>query len=168
MTAITGSSGSGAQPSPKTHHPERHDSLAAYSVLSHRHVPEIETALRQASSGELETAVELVPLSGPFSRGIFASSFVALRDGQLNVSQLYEEFAGERTFIRIRKESPRLIDVRGSNFCDIAVHQKREEAVVISALDNLVKGAAGNAVQCMNIMFGLEEEVGLMSPPLCP
>jgi len=164
ITALTGSSGSGVKPTSKTHHPERNDSLSAYQVLTHRHTPEIERALSAVSP----ISIELVPLSGPFSRGIFATSFITLRDSGLRVHDLYTAFAAEHHFIRLREETPRLIDVRGSNFCDLAVHQRGAEVVVLSAIDNLGKGAAGNAVQCANLMFGLPAGTGLTILPLVP
>ncbi|MBX7137121.1 MAG: N-acetyl-gamma-glutamyl-phosphate reductase [Oligoflexia bacterium] len=165
VTAITGSSGSGITPTAKTHHPERTESMSAYSVLEHRHVPEIEATLAAASGERLK--LELVPVSGPFSRGIFASSFVQLRSEE-SILPLYAAFAEENRFIRIRQTSPRVVDVRGSNFCDIAIKQIGSTAVVLSSLDNLVKGASGNAVQCMNLMCGLDESCGLNLAPLCP
>lgn len=168
VCAITGSSGSGATPTEKTHHPERNDSLAAYQVLAHRHVPEIVSQLCSASGNSSDITCELVPVSGPFSRGIFATSFVTLKKDGVDARALYETFSRENHFIRIRRETPRVIDVRGSNFCDISVHQQGREVVVISTIDNLVKGAAGNAVQCMNLMCGFDETTGLNMAPLSP
>lgn len=168
ISAVTGSSGSGISLSRKTHHPERNESLAAYNVLGHRHVPEIEQTLGGVAGGATVPRVELVPVSGPFSRGIFATCFATIKDRSLDVGQIYSNFCSSRTFLRQRSESPRLIDVRGSNFVDIAVHQQGAEVVIIAALDNLMKGGSGNAVQCMNLMFELGERSGLQSPPLYP
>ncbi len=164
VSAITGSSGSGAHAKAVTHHPERNDSVSAYNVLAHRHVPEIERALGETKP----VSIQLVPLSGPFSRGIFATVFVTVIDATINVGEIYDEFAATNRFVRRRQVSPRLLDVRGTNFCDIAVHQSRSDVVIISAIDNLGKGAAANAVQCANLMFGLPEESGLLNPPLAP
>jgi N-acetyl-gamma-glutamyl-phosphate reductase len=164
VSAITGSTGSGAQPTPRTHHPARNDSLSAYNVLSHRHVPEIEHAL----SAEGRVKVDLVPLSGPLSRGIFATLFARLTSAETNVEGLFRDFSAQNRFIRLRKESPRLLDVRGTNFCDLAVHQRGADVVIVAAIDNLGKGAAGNAVQCANLMFGFPEEAGLLTPPVAP
>jgi len=168
VSAITGSSGSGITATSKTHHPERNESLSAYEVLTHRHIPEIEQALSLASKGRTQAHIKLVPHSGPFSRGIFATIFVELPDPTLDVVALYEEFATENQFIRLRASSPRLIDVRGSNFCDLSIHQQGKELVILSTLDNLVKGAAGNALQNMNLMTGWPEQTGLLSSALVP
>lgn len=168
VSAVTGSSGSGATPTKKTHHPERAESISAYSILSHRHVPEIKKALTQAAPNQLELDLQLVPSSGPFRRGIFATCFLELQSSKLDLSSLYAEFIQPRPFMRLRAESPRVMDVVGSNFCDIAIVQQQNTVVVLSTLDNLVKGASGNAVQCMNIMFGLPETSGLKHAPVFP
>jgi N-acetyl-gamma-glutamyl-phosphate reductase common form len=165
IAAVTGSSGSGAQATPRTHHPERNESLSAYQVLKHRHVPEIETTLSQ---WERPVAIDFVPISGPLSRGIFATSFVPLTDRTADIESCYAEFAEMNPFIRIRTETPRSLEVRGSNFVDISVHRSGNTAVIVSTLDNLVKGAGGNAIQSANLMSGLPPTTGLLSPPLFP
>lgn len=165
VSAVTGSTGSGATLKPATHHPTRNESFSAYDVLRHRHVPEIERALGRAAGRPW--TVHMVPQSGPFARGIYAVCFAELAEAG-EVRPLYEDFARRNQFVRLRADTPRLIEVRGSNFCDVAVHQDGRQVVVLSALDNLVKGAAGNAVQCMNLMFGLDEAEGLTAAPLCP
>lgn len=166
VSAITGSTGSGVSPTPKTHHPARNESLSAYEVLTHRHGPEIEHALSHVSSSPVH--INLVPHSGNFSRGIYATSFVTLSDATLDAATIYQEFCSAEYFLRYRSSPPRVVDVRGSNFCDITVRQQGPELVVISTIDNLVKGAAGNALQNMNIMYGFEEASGLRSAPLSP
>lgn len=165
VAAITGSSGSGAQATQKTHHPERNDSLSAYQVLKHRHIPEIEATLSQWNT---PVTIDFVPISGPLSRGIFATSFVELADPAADIDALYAAFAETNPFIRMREETPRTLEVRGSNFVDIAVHHTGGTAVVISTLDNLVKGAGGNAIQCANLMCRLPATTGLLTPPLFP
>lgn len=164
ISAVTGSTGSGAALSEKTHHPKRNESFAAYQVLSHRHVPEIEGALLEAARGN-KVKIQLVPHSGPFSRGIFATCFTDVMTTKQQTLSLYEEFSKKNSFVRLRRETPKLLDVRGSNFCDVALFQDEKNLVVLAAIDNLVKGAAGNAVQCMNLMFGLDEESGLTEYP---
>lgn len=167
IAAVTGSSGSGIKAQDKTHHPNRNESLSAYQVLKHRHVPEIEHALSKLNK-ESQPNLSLVPISGPISRGIFAASFVSLKDSRADITEIYREFCAERTFCRLREDSPKLIEVRGSNFFDVSVAKDGASAAVIGAIDNLVKGAAGNAIQCMNLMFGLPESSGLAIPPLFP
>ncbi len=168
VAAVTGSSGSGIDATAKTHHPVRNDSMAAYSILTHRHVPEVEQALFCASDKRSEVVLQLVPLSGPFTRGIFATSFVNLQDSTVDLNALYAQFAKQNKFVRIRHETPRLVEIKGSNFVDITVQQQGDQVVVISAIDNLVKGAAGNAIQCMNLMYKLDEDAGLRLAPLTP
>jgi len=165
IAAITGSSGSGAQATQKTHHPERNDSLSAYQVLKHRHTPEIEATLSQWNTS---VSIEFVPISGPLTRGIFATSFVELTEPATDLVALYAAFAENNPFIRIREETPRTLEVRGSNFVDISVHHNGATAVIVSTIDNLVKGAGGNAIQCANLMCGLPATTGLLTPPLFP
>lgn len=160
--AVTGSSGSGAEPGPGTHHPERVGDLRAYKVLDHQHVPEIERLLRE--SGAADPKVSLVPHSGPFVRGIFATATVLLdapADAAALEGLVREVYAGE-PFVRIRKGTPRVGVVEGTNFVDIAVHAKGRRAVVLAALDNLGKGMASQAVQNLNCMFGIPETEGLL------
>ena len=160
-SAATGSSGSGMAPSDTTHHPTRAQDFRAYKVLSHQHAPEVERLLRE--SGASDPEVNLVPHSGPFVRGIFTTATVLLDDpaDPSALEALYREvYAGER-FVRFRKGTPRVSVVAGTNFCDVAVHAKGRRAVVLTAIDNLGKGMAGQAVQNLNLLFGLPETDGL-------
>jgi len=160
--AATGSSGSGAEPGAGTHHPERAGDFRAYKVLEHQHAPEIERLLRE--SGAEAPRVSLVPHSGPFVRGIFATATVEL-DPPVEAAALEglvrEVYAGE-PFVRIRAGTPRVAVVEGTNFVDLAVHAKGRRAVILAALDNLGKGMASQAVQNLNRMFGLPETDGLL------
>lgn len=166
VSAITGSTGSGASLTEKTHHPARNESMFAYQPLTHRHLPEIETTLARLSKNP-ELQIDLVPHSGPYSRGIFATCFCEMAENAAHVRKLYEQFAAHNHFVRLREDSPKLLEVRGSNFCDLAIKQKDNRFVVLATIDNLVKGAAGNAVQCLNLMFNLPEQTGLIAPSLC-
>lgn len=165
VSGITGSTGSGVTPQPRTHHPERNESVSAYSPLNHRHVPEIEQTLAKLG-GELK--LHFVPHSGPFSRGIYATLFAEPEEDTGEVLEAYEEFSEKNFFIRSRKTPPRLCDVRGSNFVDLSVSINGGTLAVMVALDNLMKGAAGNAVQCMNLMSGFSPEEGLLFAPFVP
>lgn len=162
VSSVTGSSGSGAEPSATTHHPERAQDFRAYKVLDHQHVPEIERLLRE--SGASDPRVSFVPHSGPFVRGIFTTATALLREeadaGALE--GLFGEVYGGEPFVRIRKGTPRVAVVAGTNYADVAVHAKGRRAVVLSALDNLGKGMASQAVQNLNCMFGLPETDGLL------
>lgn len=165
VSGVTGSTGSGATPQQKTHHPERNESLFAYSPLSHRHVPEIEYALKRAGHS---LRVRFVPHSGPFSRGIYATLFAHYTGDPQAIHDAYAKFSERNRFVRLRGSPPRLQDVRGSNFVDLSVTTDEGTAVVMVAIDNLVKGAAGNGVQCMNLMLGVPEETGLLMAPFAP
>lgn len=162
VDAKTGSSGSGAKAAANTHHPQRMNSFYAYKPFEHQHVPEIEQHLRQISefSGEFVFMTHSLPVS----RGIFASCYL---ETTVNITgedlkHIYELFYKDSFFVRIVENSPDINWVKTTNFCDIAAHSNGKQIVVFSAIDNLVKGAAGQAVQNVNLMFGLDEKTGLM------
>lgn len=167
VDAKTGSSGSGIKPSFNTHHPERAHDFKAYSIFSHRHLPEIVQELSVIQGKQ--TKVIFTPHSTPMVRGIFTTSYITLSQkiSKDKLHKLYERFYLTEPFIRMVNE-PRCAVVLGTNFCDISVHVEGKEAIIISAIDNLVKGAAGQAVQNMNIMFGLPETTGLESFGIYP
>lgn len=148
IMAITGSSGSGRSASEGTHHPVRNHNLKSYGVNTHRHIPEI---TRTAKIDESQ--LNFVPTSGPFTRGIFATAFVKT---DAEPADIYSD----APFVRVM-DSVALANVVGSNFCDISFQKTTGGYIVQGALDNLVKGAAGCAVQNMNLMFGLDETAGL-------
>jgi len=156
---------SGAKAAPNTHHPQRMNSFYAYKPFSHQHVPEIEQHLREV--GEFASDFVFMTHSLPVSRGIFASCYLETTNiltGE-DVKNLYELFYKDSFFVRLVKGSPDINWVKTTNFCDIAAHANSEKQIVVfSAIDNLVKGAAGQAVQNMNLMFGLEEKTGLIFP----
>ena len=159
--AVTGSSGAGKSASEGTHHPVRNHNIKSYNINAHRHIPEI---IRTA--GMPENALNFVPSSGPFTRGIFMQAFITpQQDPSLGASELYKD----EPFVRVN-ESVALAGVVGSNFCDLSYTQGHGGQIIAQgALDNLVKGAAGCAVQNMNIMCGLDEDMGLKTlSPLYP
>lgn len=162
-TGITGSTGSGRSPQPGTHHPERHSNLYAYKPLKHRHAPEIASLCENASGRPV--AINFMPHSGPFARGIYASVQAKTESGVelLQLRNAYEEAYADAPFIRIVDGTPRLKNVVASNFCEIGIATNGNTAVVMSAIDNLVKGAAGGAVQWMNRLWGLPESTGLVA-----
>jgi len=162
VDAKTGSSGSGAKAAANTHHPQRMNSFYAYKPFTHQHVPEIAQHLREV--GNFENDLIFMTHSLPVSRGIFASCYMEASNNLTNedVENIYRHFYEGSFFVRLVAGSPDINWVKTTNFCDIAVHSNGRQIVVFSALDNLVKGAAGQAVQNMNLMFGLEETTGLM------
>lgn len=172
IDAASGVSGAGRAATAANHFPELYDSFKAYGVAGHRHTPEIEQALSQLS-GE-EQVVSFTPHLLPMVRGILATCYAALRPG-VSADEVDEAFttcyAGE-PFIRLlgRNGYPATKAVRGSNFCDIGWHldPRTGRVVVLSAIDNLVKGAAGQAVQNFNIACGFAEDTALDAIPLYP
>lgn len=162
VDAKTGSSGSGAKAAANTHHPQRMNSFYAYKPFTHQHVPEIEQELR--SIGDWTSDLIFMTHSLPVARGIFASIYVetktALSEEQLKSA--FADFYRDSFFIRLVKGSPDINWVKTTNFCDIGWATRGNQLVVFSAIDNLVKGAAGQAVQNMNLMFGLDEKTGLL------
>ncbi len=161
VDAKTGSSGSGAKSAANTHHPQRMNSFYAYKPFQHQHVPEIRQHLREV--GDFENEFVFMTHSLPVSRGIFSSCYIETTNLLTNedLKNLYESFYKNSFFVRIVENSPDINWVKTTNFCDIAANSNGRQIAVFSAIDNLVKGAAGQAVQNMNLMFGLEETTGL-------
>ncbi|HXD32840.1 MAG TPA: N-acetyl-gamma-glutamyl-phosphate reductase [Pyrinomonadaceae bacterium] len=161
VDAKTGSSGSGAKAAANTHHPQRSNSFYAYKPFTHQHVPEIEQEL--ASIGDWTAKLVFMTHSLPVSRGIFASIYCELKKPltETEVRAVFADFYRDDFFVRLVKGSPDINWVKTTNFCDLGFAVRENELVVFSAIDNLVKGAAGQAVQNMNLMFGLEETTGL-------
>jgi N-acetyl-gamma-glutamyl-phosphate reductase len=159
IDAKSGLSGAGKAPSERTHFSENHGSVAAYGVLRHRHAPEIEQAL--------DRPVTFVPHLVPLDRGILATCYVRLRPGVswADLQAAFERQYAQAPFVRLTGEMlPEIKHVAWTNFCDIGwiVDESRRRAVVVAAIDNLVKGAAGSAVQNFNVLVGLDETAGLL------
>lgn len=159
VSGVTGSTGSGKRPQAGTHHPERNSNLYAYKPLAHRHAPEV-AALTEAAS-ERPTRVHFVPHSGPFARGIHITLQARARIGEAELRKIFEEAYENAPFVEIVSSTPRLKNVVASNMCHISVASDGDGVVVMTAIDNLMKGAAGGAVQWMNRLWGLSETAGL-------
>ena len=172
VDAVSGVSGAGRSPKESTHYPEFYDSFTAYGAVSHRHTPEIEQAL--VGMGGTPVTINFTPHLAPISRGILTTCYATLRDGVAaeKIDAAFSEMYAEEFFIRLlgRGAYPATKYVRGTNYCDIAWHidPRTHRVIVFSAIDNLVKGAAGQAIQNMNIAFGLDERAGLDLVPLYP
>ena len=162
VDAKTGSSGSGAKAASNTHHPQRTNSFYAYKPFTHQHVPEIEQHLGRV--GEFDHDLIFMTHSLPVSRGIFASCYMETKANLTNedLGKIYSTFYEGSFFIRLVDGSPDINWVKNTNFCDLGTFSNGQQIVVFSAIDNLVKGAAGQAVQNMNLMVGLEETAGLI------
>ncbi len=164
VSGVTGSTGSGRSPQAGTHHPERNSNLYAYKPLAHRHAPEM-GALAARASGR-DTRVHFVPHSGPFARGIHitlqARATASVTESEL--LGLFKAAYADSPFVEIVSQTPKLKNVVASNLCHIGVATDGDSVVVMSVIDNLVKGAAGGAMQWMNRLWKLPESTGLTAP----
>ena len=168
LFAVTGSSGSGVHPKATTHHPARANNLFAYSVLGHRHEAEVLQQWRSWHGAE-GVPPRLMAHSGPFVRGIHLTLHAQLQQAA-DVTALFRHAYESRPFVRLLDEPPQLTHVVGSNFALIHVAQNaaKTEVQVMVAIDNLIKGAGGQAVQAMNLSLGLPETAGLLMPGFFP
>lgn len=170
--AKTGVSGGGKNPTPAFHYPARYDSMNAYKVSGHQHVYEIERQLTLLAGEDIR--ITFTPHVVPMCRGILTTIYAQLNEGQdiKAVEEAYRTFYKNDVFVRVfGPEKPQAsVNVRGSNFCNISlnVDERTGKLIVVSLIDNLVKGQAGSAVQNMNIMFGLDETEGLLHPGIYP
>ncbi|NLH49669.1 MAG: N-acetyl-gamma-glutamyl-phosphate reductase [Myxococcales bacterium] len=165
--AVTGSSGGGATPKRSTHHPFRSDNLFAYKMLAHQHEAEIDQTL-SAIAGRPQR-VRLLAHSGPFVRGIHATAYLADEAlAAVDLSALYREFYRSCPFVSVYDRAPEVAEVAATNFTHLHVAQRGPEVELLLVLDNLVKGAAGQAVQNMNLALGFPETEGLMQPGAYP
>lgn len=162
VDAKTGSSGSGAKAASNTHHPQRMNSFYAYKPFTHQHVPEIEQELNHV--GDWTSELVFMTHSLPVSRGIFASIYAEAKREltEQDLRQTFADYYRGSFFVRLVNGSPDINWVKTTNFCDIGFAARGKQVVVFSAIDNLVKGAAGQAVQNMNLMVDLDEKTGLM------
>jgi N-acetyl-gamma-glutamyl-phosphate reductase len=167
VTGITGSSGSGIAPGAGTHHPSRAGNLKTYKPLEHQHVPEVVQTLGDAGARNLQ--LRFVPVSAPLTRGIFATCFVELAAeiDAARLSALFDESYAREPFTRRPKNRlPEVVAVAGSNFIEVgfavgpAIDGKRT-VTCFSAIDNLIKGGAGQAIENMNLLLGCDERASL-------
>ncbi len=162
--------GAGVKPSTTTHFSNVNDNFKAYGLKTHRHTVEIEETLN--SLHQEGPVVQFTPHLLPIDRGILATIYTRplKKTSEEAIKKVYEEAYADQPFVRVREKAPSVKDVRGSNFCDVfATYDERTNRIItLSAIDNLVKGAAGQAVHNMNLMFGLEETAGLGIVPVNP
>ena len=158
-TGITGSTGAGQSLSPTSHFSWRANNIQAYKTLTHQHLKEINQSLAQLGSRAPE--INFVPWRGDFSRGIFITSMLTCDEREEKLALLYQEFYKDQPFTVISQQEIFLKQVVNTNKCVIQIEKVGTKLVVHSAIDNLLKGASGQAVQNMNLMFGLDECAGL-------
>jgi len=173
LFAVTGSSGAGVQPRPTTHHPVRAHNLFAYSVLGHRHEAEVLQSWREWM-GRPDATARLMTHSGPFVRGIYLTLHARLpKDGAVDgttVTAWFRQAYAGRPFVRLLDGPPELTHAVGTNYALInaAASEDGAELQVMVAMDNLVKGAGGQAIQAMNLALGIDEEAGLRGGGMYP
>lgn len=166
VTAITGSTGAGKKPVETTHFSYRSDNISIYKLFSHQHLAEIRQNIARVSNAA-EPTVNFVPLRGDFARGIFASVYTKAAEGmsQEDYQKLYEEYYAASPFVFHSAQGISMKEVVNTNKGLVHVELHDGYVHIASAIDNLVKGAAGQAVQNMNLMFGLPEDCGLRLKP---
>ena len=166
----TGVSGAGKNPGEANFYPQRYENMNTYREGKHQHLVEVENILNAAGSSGKK--ILFVPQIVPINRGILITAYGEPKEGCTTKSlvDLYQEYYRDKPFVMVTETSPQSADVRGSNFCKIRpiIDPRTGMMVIISVIDNLLKGQSGNAVQNANIMFGLDETTGLMNPPFYP
>ena len=159
VNATTGSTGAGQQPSSTSHFSWRSDNLSVYKAFNHQHLDEISETLSHPST---ETAkINFIPQRGAFSRGIFSSIYVTSELNLEEAYQLYEDYYASHAFTHVSRENIDLKQVVNTNKCLLYLEKHDNKLMIISILDNLIKGASGQAIQNMNLMFGFDETEGL-------
>lgn len=170
VDAKSGVSGAGRTASISNIFTEVNENLKAYKVGNHRHTPEIEQELSKLAGFSFN--LTFTPHLVPMNRGILATIYADLKNrmDEDGIFEVYKEFYKDEPFIRIKKDMPETRWVKGSNFCDISfkIDKRTNRIIVISAIDNLMKGAAGTAVHNMNLMFGFDEMKGIDKIPIFP
>jgi len=160
INATTGSTGAGVQPSETTHHSWRNNNMSHYKAFEHQHLGEIMQSLEQTQIG-FSQEVLFIPNRGDFTRGIFATLYTKTNESLEEIVTLYESYYKNEPFVVMTTEAIHLKQAVQTNKCIISLMKKGEYLLVTSIIDNLVKGASGQAIQNMNLMFGLEEKTGL-------
>ncbi len=161
VNAVTGTSGAGMKPSSKFHFPNMNENFFPYGIGTHRHMPEIEQIASEVAGKKVTVLFQ--PHVGPFDRGILSTVYCQPKKDTSNEQLLkfYNDFYKDEPFVQICKDAPAVKNVAWTNYCNIFVSNVKGKIVCFSAIDNLVKGASGQAIQNMNIIFDLEETLGL-------
>lgn len=163
-TAITGSTGAGQKPSATSHFSWRNNNISVYKAFEHQHLLEIRQSLTQLQ-GKFDTELNFIPVRGDFARGIFVSTYMT---SDLTIEQaydLYNDFYKDAAFTFVAEGNIDLKQVVNTNKAVVSLQKHGNKLLVLSAIDNLLKGAAGQAVQNMNLLFGLDEKAGLKLKP---
>ena len=160
VNAITGSTGAGQKPGATTHFSWRNNNLSIYKPFTHQHLAEIRQSLEQVQ-GSLEVDIDFIPYRGDFARGIFATEVVRTKADEEKIIEAYKDFYKDAPFTHYSDKPIDLKQVVNTNKCLVHVEKFDNKLLITSCIDNLLKGAVGQAVQNMNIMFGIDETAGL-------
>jgi len=170
IDAKTGTSGAGATPSDRTHHPVTGANVSAYSATTHRHTPEIDQELSKLAGQDV--LAHFTPHLIPIVRGILSTAHVFLKKplDEKKLHSIYKSFYDHEPFVRLVEGLPQINFVVGSNYCDIGleIETRSKRVVVVAVIDNLIKGASGQAIQNMNLMMGFDEMEGLRALAMRP
>lgn len=164
VNAITGSTGAGVKPEATSHFSWRDNNMSIYKPFSHQHVPEIKQSLKQLQNS-FQADIDFIPYRGNFPRGIFATLVVKTKVELSEIRKIYEEYYAEDSFVHIVDTNIDLKQVVNTNKCLLHLEKHGDKLLIISCIDNLLKGASGQAVHNMNLLFGLEETIGLKLKP---
>ena len=160
VNAITGSTGAGQKPGATTHFSWRNNNLSIYKPFQHQHIAEIRQSLAQVQ-GHLDVDIDFIPYRGDFARGIFCTEVIRTKAPADEVIQAYKDFYADAAFTHYSDKAIDLKQVVNTNKCLVHIDAFENKLLVTSCIDNLLKGAVGQAVQNMNIMFGIDETTGL-------
>jgi len=160
VNAITGSTGAGVKPSETSHFSWRNNNISIYKPFGHQHLEEIGQSLRQLQAG-FNKALNFIPVRGNFARGIYATTYTNCALSLDEAKKLYSEFYKNAAFTFVVDKNPDLKQVVNTNKGIVYLEKHDDKLLIVSMIDNLLKGASGQAVQNMNLMFGLEEKTGL-------
>jgi N-acetyl-gamma-glutamyl-phosphate reductase len=160
VNAITGSTGAGVKPSETSHFSWRNNNISIYKAFDHQHLEEIGQSLRQLQAG-FKKAVNFIPVRGNFSRGIYATTYTTCSLSLEEAKKLYSDFYKNSAFTFVVDKNPDMKQVVNTNKGIVYIEKHGDKLLIVSMIDNLLKGASGQAVQNMNLMFGLDEKTGL-------
>ena len=164
VNAITGSTGAGVKPSATSHFSWRNDNVSIYKPFKHQHLAEIRQSLSQLQNS-FKASVDFIPVRGCFSRGIFTTAYLDCPVELSEIRKIYDEYYADHNFTFVVDKMPDLKDVVNTNKCLIHLIKEDGKLLVVSVIDNLLKGASGQAVHNMNLLFGLHECTGLKLKP---
>ncbi|MCK9158973.1 MAG: N-acetyl-gamma-glutamyl-phosphate reductase [Bacteroidaceae bacterium] len=164
VNAITGSTGAGVKPKPNSHFSWRDNNISIYKAFEHQHIPEIKQSLKQLQNS-FNSEIDFIPYRGAFPRGIFATIIVKTKTTLEEIEKIYIDYYAKDSFTHIINKDIDLKQVINTNKCLIHLEKHGDKLLIVSCIDNLLKGASGQAVHNMNLMFNLEETIGLHLKP---